>query len=312
VSHRAVTEVEIEGRRVRLSNLDKVLRPDAGFTKGQMIDHYRRISAELLPHLQERPLTLKRFPDGVDDEFFYEKRCPSHWPPWIATCQIRRRGGTGKPIDYCLVGDLPSLVWVANLASIELHSLLACCRHIDHPTMVVFDLDPGPPADLVDCCQVGLWVRDVLDGLGLQSFRKSSGSKGPAALRAAQYSPFVRRHQTVRRSIARLLAERHPDRVVERMDKSLRAAKVLTTGARTTPARPLSAPIPCVPVNVPRSPPLSPGRRSNEDCTTTTRPSYSSRQPTSSSGYGGSVTSSNRCAASNRSFLDSADLRPAS
>lgn len=198
MSHRAVTEVEIEGRRVRLSNLDKVLRPDAGFTKGQMIDHYRRISAELLPHLQERPLTLKRFPDGVDDEFFYEKRCPSHRPPWIATCQIRRRGGTGKPIDYCLVGDLPSLVWVANLASIELHSLLACCRHIDHPTMVVFDLDPGPPADLVDCCQVGLWVRDVLDGLGLQSFRKSSGSKGPAALRAAQYSPFVRRHQTVR------------------------------------------------------------------------------------------------------------------
>jgi bifunctional non-homologous end joining protein LigD len=227
VSHSAATEVEIEGRRVRLSNLDKVLWPDAGFTKGQMIDYYRRISAELLPHLQKRPLTLKRYPDGVDAEFFYEKRCPSHRPPWIATCPVPRRGAPGKPIDYCLVGDLPSLVWVANLASIELHSLLACCPHIDHPTMVVFDLDPGPPADLVDCCQVGLWVRDVLDELGLRSFPKSSGSKG-----LQLYVPLNTPHsyadtKPFARSIARLLAERYPDRVVERMDKSLRAGKVL-------------------------------------------------------------------------------------
>jgi bifunctional non-homologous end joining protein LigD len=227
VSRRAVTEVEIEGRRVRLSNVDKVLWPAAGFTKGQMIDYYRRISGQLLPHLQERPLTLKRYPDGVDAEFFYEKRCPSHRPPWIATCSIPRRGATGKPIDYCLVGDLPSLVWVANLASIELHSLLACCRRIDHPTTVVFDLDPGPPADLVDCCQVGLWVGEVLDELGLQSFPKASGSKGLQLFVPLNTPHSYADTKPFARSIARLLAERYPDRVVERMEKSLRAGKVL-------------------------------------------------------------------------------------
>jgi bifunctional non-homologous end joining protein LigD len=222
-----VTEVEVEGRRVRLSNLDKVLWPGTGFTKGQMIDYYRRISGQLLAHLQERPLTLKRYPDGVDADFFYEKRCPSYRPPWIATCPVPRRGAPGKPIDYCIVGDLPSLLWVANLASIELHSLLACCPHIDHPTLVVFDLDPGPPADLVDCCQVGLWVREVLDELGLRLFPKSSGSKG-----LQLYVPLNTPHsyadtKPFARSIAGLLAERYPDRVVERMDKSLRAGKVL-------------------------------------------------------------------------------------
>jgi bifunctional non-homologous end joining protein LigD len=176
VSRSTATDVEIEGRHLRLSNLDKVLWPAAGVTKGQMIDYYRRISGALLPHLRERPLTLKRYPDGVDAGFFYEKQCPSHRPPWVATCPVPRRGATGEPIGYCLAEDLPSLVWVANLASIELHPLLACCRHIDHPTMAVFDLDPGPPAALIDCCQVGLWIRDALDELELQSFPKPSGS----------------------------------------------------------------------------------------------------------------------------------------
>lgn len=222
-----MTEVEIEGRGLELSNLDKVLWPASGFTKGQMIDYYRRISGPLLPHLRDRPLTLKRYPDGVDADFFYEKQCPSHRPRWLATCRIPRRGTTGEPIDHCVVDDLPSLVWVANLASIELHPMLACCRHIDHPTVVVFDLDLGPPADLVDCCRVGLWVRDVLDELGLRSFPKSSGSKGlqiyvplntPHAY--TDTKPFARR-------VAHVLAERRPDRIVERMEKSLRTGKVL-------------------------------------------------------------------------------------
>ena len=222
-----MTEVEIDGRHLRLSNLDKVFWPATGFTKGQMIEYYRRIAGLLLPHLRGRPLTLKRYPDGVDAEFFYEKQCPSHRPPWVATCPIARRGTTGKPIEYCLVDDQASLVWVANLASIELHPLLAFCDHVDHPTMVVFDLDPGPPADLVDCCQVGLWVRQVLSELELQPFPKTSGSKG-----LQLYVPLNTPHtyadtKPFARAIARRLAEQHPDRVVERMDKSLRAGKVL-------------------------------------------------------------------------------------
>ncbi|HET7653667.1 MAG TPA: hypothetical protein VFK42_11565, partial [Acidimicrobiales bacterium] len=155
-------DVEIEGRVLKLSNLDKVLWPETGFTKGQMIDYYAKVGETLLPHLRGRPLTLKRYPNGVAESFFYEKQCPSHRPDWVETCPIGSRGTAGKTINYCLANDLPTLVWVANLASIELHPLLACGERVNEPTMIAFDLDPGAPADLIDCCQVGLWVRDVL------------------------------------------------------------------------------------------------------------------------------------------------------
>ena len=173
----AGTEVDIEGRRLKLSNLDKVLYPEAGFTKGQIIDYYTRVAPAVLPHLRERPLTLKRYPNGVDQGHFYEKRCPSHRPEWVATVPMEsnRHGG---PINYCACNDLATLVWVANLASIELHPSLARGPNARKPTMVAFDLDPGPPAGVVECAQVGVWLREVLDELGLQSFPKTSGSKG--------------------------------------------------------------------------------------------------------------------------------------
>lgn len=312
MSHRAVTEVEIEGRRVRLSNLDKVLRPDAGFTKGQMIDHYRRISAELLPTCRSGRSRSSAFPTASTTSS-------------STRSAVRRTGHHGSPRARSAAAAEPASRSTTASSGI-------CRRWSGWPTW--------PRSNCTRCwraadtsttrpwwCSTSILARRQISSTAARSACGSgTSSTGSAcsrsgsrpARRAPQlYVPLNTPHsyadtKPFARSIARLLAERHPDRVVERMDKSLRAAKVLTTGARTTPARPLSAPIPCVPVNVPRSPPLSPGRRSNEDCTTTTRPSYSSRQPTSSSGYGGSVTSSNRCAASNRSFLDSADLRPAS
>ena len=223
-----MTDVEIGGRRLKLSNLDKVLWPETGFTKGQMIDYYARVAETLLPHLRGRPLTLKRYPNGVAESHFYEKQCPSHRPDWVTTCPIPSRGTAGKTINYCLANDLPTLVWVANLASIELHPLLACGEKVVQPTMIAFDLDPGAPADLVDCCEVAFWVKDVLDRLGLESFPKTSGSKGlqlyvPLNVDGVTYEdtkPFAH-------AIARLLEKEHPDRVVEKMEKDLRVGKVL-------------------------------------------------------------------------------------
>ena len=173
----AGTEVEIGGKRLKLSNLDKVFYPKTGFTKGQVIDYYTRVSEALLPHLKKRPLTLKRYPNGVDEKYFYEKRCPTHRPEWVATAPVPsdRHGG---PIDYCLCNDLPTLVWVANMASIELHPSLSHAPKIEQPATLAFDLDPGPPAAILECAQVGLWLRDVLGQLGLESLPKTSGSKG--------------------------------------------------------------------------------------------------------------------------------------
>jgi len=179
-----VTLVEIEGRQVKLSNLDKVLYPEAGFTKGQVIDYYMRIAPALLRQIQGRPLTLKRYPNGVDAEFFYEKQCPSHRPPWVQVAPVWS-GHNVRTINFCLVEDLPTLIWVANLASLELHTALH--RAVGSkgtpdetwtPDTVVFDLDPGEPAAFPECAQVGLWLRESLDGLGLESFPKTSGSKG--------------------------------------------------------------------------------------------------------------------------------------
>src|SRR5919108_4499088 len=143
-------EVEVEGRRLKLSNLDKVMYPAVGFTKGEVIDYYRRIAPVLLPHLRGRPLTLKRYPDGVDGEHFYEKQCPSHRPDWVRTASIE----TGrKTIDFCVCDDLPTLVWAANLADLELHPSLSLADDIERPTAMAFDLDPGEPAGLRECCQ---------------------------------------------------------------------------------------------------------------------------------------------------------------
>ena len=191
-------EVEVDGRTLRLSNLDKLMYPKAGFTKGDLIDYYVRIAPVLLPHLHDRPLTLKRYPDGVEGKHFYEKQCPSHRPDWVQTAAIWSRHNK-RNIDFCLVNDLPTLVWAANLADIELHTSLSLAEAIERPTMMVFDLDPGAPANIIACCKVGLWLRDLFAELKLEAFAKTSGSKGLQV-----YVPLngkevdLRRHEAVR------------------------------------------------------------------------------------------------------------------
>src|SRR6478672_5022881 len=217
--------IEVEGRQIKLSNLDKVLYPKAGFTKGQVIDYYVRVAPVLLPHLAERALTLKRYPNGVEGMFFYEKNCPSYRPSWMKTAKVWSEGNN-RFMQYCVVADLPTLVWLANLADLELHTSLSRAPETNRPTVIAFDLDPGAPANIVQCCQVGLWVRDIFEQFGLQAFAKTSGSKGlqvyvplNTAVTYEQTKPFAK-------AIARLLEERHPDLVVSDMKKALRVNKV--------------------------------------------------------------------------------------
>ncbi len=171
------TEVEIEGKRIRLSNLEKVFYPKTGMTKGEVIEYYRRVSCWLLPHLRGRPITLKRYPNGVEGAYFYEKRCPPHRPEWVKTAPVWS-DGHGRDINFCLVDDLPTLVWAANLADLELHTSLSLAADIAVPTVLAFDLDPGLPAGLLECCHVALLVREAFSNWGLESFAKTSGSKG--------------------------------------------------------------------------------------------------------------------------------------
>jgi bifunctional non-homologous end joining protein LigD len=223
---KGAVEATIEGRTLRLSNLDKVLYPQAGFTKGDLIDYYARVSAALLPHLRGRPLTLKRYPDGVDGQYFYEKQCPSHRPDWVRTHPVWSRHN-GRNIDFCIVDDLPTLAWAANLADIELHTSMSLAEEIERPTMMVFDLDPGAPADIVACCQVGLWLRELLEPLGLSAFPKTSGSKGLQLYVPLNHDVSYDDTKPFARAVAELLEKHHPDRVVSRMTKQLRPGKVL-------------------------------------------------------------------------------------
>jgi bifunctional non-homologous end joining protein LigD len=219
-------EVEIDGRRLSLSNLDKVLYPEPGFTKGHVIEYYTRVAPVLLGHLRGRPLTLKRYPNGVEGEFFYEKQCPSHRPEWVRTAAIYSRSNR-RTIDFCLAEDLATLVWLANLADLELHTSLALAEDVTRPTVLAFDLDPGPPATIVECAEVALELRAIFDHLGLAAFPKTSGSKGMQVyvplntpVTYAETSPFAH-------GLAQLLERRHPELVVSDMKKSLRHGKVL-------------------------------------------------------------------------------------
>jgi bifunctional non-homologous end joining protein LigD len=216
-------EVEVEGRRLKLSNLEKVLYPAVGFTKGQVIDYYTRVAPVLLPHLRGRPLTLKRYPDGVEGEFFYEKQCPSHRPDWVRTEAVSTNS---KKIDFCVADDLPTLVWTSNLADLELHTSLSLAKDIKRPTMLVFDLDPGAPAAILECVQVGLWLRDVLDELGLKSFPKTSGSKGFQVYAPLNTKVSYDETKPFARALAQLLEKQHPKNVVSNMKKELRKGKV--------------------------------------------------------------------------------------
>ena len=218
--------VEIQGKHLSLTNLDKVLYPATGFTKGQVIDYYARIAPVLLPHLAGRPLTLKRYPEGVEQEYFFEKNATKHRPDWVKTAPIWSEGNQ-RNINYILADDLPTLVWIANLASIELHPSLSLAKDIASPRMMVFDLDPGAPADVVQCCQVGVWLRDIFEHFELRSFPKTSGSKGLQVYVPLNTPTGYEATKTFAHALARLLESEHRDLVVSDMKKQLRVGKVL-------------------------------------------------------------------------------------
>jgi len=218
-------ELIVEDRKIQVSNLDKVLYPKVGFTKGQVIDYYIRIAPMLLPHLKDRPLTMKRYPDGVEGEFFYEKNCPMHRPKWVKTARVWSESNN-RMMNYCLAQDLPTLVWAANLADLELHTSLARKSNIKRPTMMVFDLDPGAPADIVQCCQVGIWLSDLLLKMKLKSFAKTSGSKGLQVYVPLNSSVTFDQTKDLSRALAQHLETNHDDLVTSNMSKAVRKEKV--------------------------------------------------------------------------------------
>lgn len=218
------TQLEVEGVQVPVSNLDKVMYPATGFTKGDVIHYYIRIAEHLLPHLKSRALTLKRYPDGVNGFFFYEKQCPDHRPRWVKTTRVAKSDGK---IDYCVIDDLPALVWTANLANLEFHTFLHRKTAVTRPTVLAFDLDPGPPADILTCCKVGLLLKDCFDSLGLQSFPKTSGSKGLQVYVPLNTPVTYERTKAFALAIGQTLESQCPDLVVSKILKRLRHGKVL-------------------------------------------------------------------------------------
>ena len=218
-------QLVVEGKKLSVSNLEKILYPKVRFTKGQVIDYFIRVAPVLLPHLKDRPLTMKRYPDGVEGEFFYEKNCPSHRPQWVKTAKVWSEGNQ-RLMHYCLANDLPTLVWAANLADLELHTSLSRKDKIERPTMTVFDLDPGPPADIVQCCQVGIWLRDLLAKMKLKSFAKTSGSKGLQVYVPLNTPVTYDDTKGLSRSLAQHLESEHPDLVTSNMSKAVRKGKV--------------------------------------------------------------------------------------
>src|SRR5437763_14929453 len=218
-------ELVVGSKKLSVSNLNKVLYPKVGFTKGQVIDYYIKIAPVLLPHLEDRPLTMKRYPNGVDKEFFYEENCPSHRPKWVQTAKVWSEGNN-RVMHYCLAQDLPTLVWAANLADLELHTSLAKKKDVARPTMMVFDLDPGAPADIVQCCQVGLWLRDLLSKMKLKSFAKTSGSKGLQVYAPLNTPVGFDQTKDLSRALAQHLEGEHPNLVTSNMSKVVRKGKV--------------------------------------------------------------------------------------
>jgi bifunctional non-homologous end joining protein LigD len=211
---------EVGGRQVKLSNLDKVLYPEVGFTKRDVIEYFARIAPTVLPHLEGRALTLKRYPNGVQANYFYEKNAPSHRPEWVKTARV-------GDIDYVVVDDEATLVWLANLADLELHTSLALATDPERPTLVAFDLDPGPPATVVECCRVALLLRGMFEGLGLECFAKTSGSKGMQVYVPINGDATFAQTKSFAKAVAELLAREEPGLVVARQTKSARKGKVL-------------------------------------------------------------------------------------
>jgi bifunctional non-homologous end joining protein LigD len=217
--------IEIEGKTLKLTNLDKVFYPSVGFTKGQVIDYYARIAPVLVPQLKNHPLTLKRYPNGVNAPPFFEKNATKYRPDWVKTVPIWSHGNQ-RDVHYILCNDLPTLIWVANLASIELHPSLSLAQDIMCPRSIVFDLDPGPPANIVQCCQVAVWLREIFQHFKLESFPKTSGSKGMQLYVPLNTKTSYDETKPLAHALARLLENEHPDLVVSDMKKAFRTNKV--------------------------------------------------------------------------------------
>jgi bifunctional non-homologous end joining protein LigD len=235
--------VQVEGRALTLSNLDKILYPAAGFTKAQVIDYYLRVAPALLPHIAGRAVTIKRYPEGVDGEFFYQKNAPAHRPAWVPTARIASPGSTKsrETIEYLLGGDLPTLIWAANLAALELHTPMWRYPALGEPDLLVFDLDPGEPATVVECCQVALLLRPLLTGLGLEPAAKTSGGKG-LQLYAAVSTMTSQQTSDLAKQLAEELESAHPELVVSKMTKALRPGKVLIDWSQNNAAKTTVAP----------------------------------------------------------------------
>jgi bifunctional non-homologous end joining protein LigD len=236
-------QVQVDGRTLTLSNLDKVLYPAAGFTKAQVIDYYERVAPVMLPHIASRPVTIKRYPEGVDGEFFFQKNAPVHRPDWVPTAEIASPGSTKSraTIDYLLGGDLPTLIWAANLAALELHTPMWRFPHLGEPDLLVFDLDPGPPATIVECCQVAVLLRPLLAELGLAPVAKTSGGKG-LQLYAAVAGMASQETSDLAKELAERLEQEQPRLVVSRMTKALRPGKVLIDWSQNNAAKTTVAP----------------------------------------------------------------------
>jgi bifunctional non-homologous end joining protein LigD len=235
--------VDVEGRNLILTNLAKVLYPQTGFTKGHVIDYYLRVAPALLPHIAGRPLTLKRYPDGVTGQHFYAKHAPDHRPSWVRTERVHSPGSTSGQdwVRYVVADDLPTLIWTANLAGLELHTPMWRLPHQGEPDLLVFDLDPGAPANIVECCAVALLLRPLLEELGLRPFAKTSGGKGLQLL--AGLSGFSSdRASALARSLAEQLGREHPGAIVSKMTKTLRPGKVLIDWSQNNAVKTTVAP----------------------------------------------------------------------
>ncbi|MFL5899245.1 MAG: non-homologous end-joining DNA ligase [Solirubrobacterales bacterium] len=221
-------QVEVGGKELRLTNLDKVLYPGTGFTKGEMVDYYAKVAPAIVPHLSGRAVTLRRFPEGVEDldAAFFEKRCPKHRPKWVKTAKVQA-GPRAGIIEFCVCDSLPTLIWMAQLAAIELHPSLSLSRAPKRPTVVAFDLDPGPPADIVDCSRVALRLRDLLSQLDLECFAKTSGSKGMQLYVPLNTKVSYEETRPFAQAIAQIVAKQSPEDVLAKMGKKTdRSGKV--------------------------------------------------------------------------------------
>jgi bifunctional non-homologous end joining protein LigD len=229
-------QVEVDGRELSVTNLDKVLYPATGFTKGEVIDYYARIAPVILPHLRGRPLTLKRYPEGVEKGHFFEKRCPKHRPEWVNTAAIWSEREDGE-IAFCVCDDKPTLVWVAQLASLELHPSLSLAKRMERPTVLAFDLDPGEPANVIDCARVALRVREMFGDLGVDCFPKSSGGKGLQVYVPLNGKLTYETTKPYAQAVAQLMERMYPDEIVSRMTKRLRKGKVFVDWSQNTESK---------------------------------------------------------------------------